>query len=182
MAVLSKLIRKFSTGWLSTVVITAVFASQFTTVVAQSDYLAPEEFLHQSFGSVVPESNTIWVSGELRKMATAILGHNPSSLRVRYWGDKDRSAWIIDEIGKTEPITFGVTVNQGKIENIKVLAFRESRGWEIKHSFFSKQFLGAGLTGAQQLNKNIDGISGATLSVKAMTNVSRLVLYLSGSL
>ena len=185
MAVLIKSIRKFCSGLLCAicaVVITTVMASQFTAVVAQSDYMAPEDFLHQSFGSVVPESNTIWVSGELREKATAILGHKPASLRVRYWGDEVRSAWIIDEIGKTEPITFGVTVNQGKIENIKVLAFRESRGWEIKHSFFSKQFLGAGLTVGQKLNRNIDGISGATLSVKAMTNVSRLVLYLSGAL
>jgi hypothetical protein len=142
----------------------------------------PELFLHQVFGHSAPKQNMIWLTGEKKEVAARILGHDPEFMRLRYWGDEQRSAWIVDEIGKTEPITIGVVIANNEIELVKVLAFRESRGWEIKHDFFTKQFVGVGLNDRTSLNRNIDGISGATLSVKAMNNVSRLVLYLTRSL
>lgn len=69
-------------------------------------------------------------------------------------------------------------INDNKIESIKVLAFRESRGWEVRHPFFTDQFSDAALKENKQLDKHIDGISGATLSVKAMTKMARLALFL----
>lgn len=152
------------------------------TILASDDYVAPEEFLGRVFGGELPSSDTIWLSGDKKEIAEDILGHRPDFLRLRYWGDGDRSAWIVDEIGKTEPITIGVVINKNQIEQIQVLAFRESRGWEIKHDFFTRQFDGAQFQERQRLDRAIDGISGATLSVRAMTNVSRLVLYLAESL
>jgi hypothetical protein len=150
-------------------------------VLASDDSIAPEEFLGRVFAGNLPASNTVWISGDKKEIVESILGHRPDFLRVRYWGDRDRSAWIVDEIGKTEPITIGIVVTGKQIEEVKVLAFRESRGWEIKHEFFTRQFDGVQIKGSQRLSRSIDGISGATLSVKAMTNVSRLVLYLAGS-
>jgi uncharacterized protein with FMN-binding domain len=84
----------------------------------------------------------------------------------------------LKEIGKTEPITFGIVIKNSKIEKIKVLEFRESRGWEVKYPAFTKQYNGVGLEG-DKLDKNIDGVSGATLSLWAMNGVSRVALYLS---
>lgn len=151
-------------------------------VLASDDYIQPEEFLNRIFSGQLPDSNTVWLSGEKKQFAEEILGHSPGYLRMRYWGDATRSAWIVDEIGKTEPITIGIVIEKGELEEVKVLAFRESRGWEIKHDFFTRQFVGAFIQDKHRLDRRIDGISGATLSVKAMTNVSRLVLYLAESL
>lgn len=151
----------------------------FHAVSASDDYIAPEEFLGRVFEGSIPSSNTVWITAEKKEIVTGILGHKSNFLRVRYWGSEVRSAWIVDEIGKTEPITIGLVINNNEIEEVKVLAFRESRGWEIKHDFFTKQFKGAFLGEHNKLDRSIDGISGATLSVRAMTNVSRLVLYLS---
>jgi hypothetical protein len=150
--------------------------------VASDDHIAPEDYLQRVFAGAVPDSDTIWLTGENREIAERILGHKPDYLRVRYWQQGERSAWILDEIGKTEPITIGVVVNGKQVEEVEVLAFRESRGWEIKHDFFKRQFEGVSLSGKQRLDRNIDGISGATLSVNAMTNISRLVLHLAGSI
>ncbi len=149
---------------------------------ASDDYVEPEDFLARVFPGSMPQSNTVWLSGEKKEIAEKILGHKPEFLRARYWGDSERSAWILDEIGKTEPITIGIVIKDEQIEDIQVLAFRESRGWEIKHDFFTRQFRGVSMGDAQQLSRSIDGISGATLSVRAMTNVSRLVLFLSTTL
>jgi hypothetical protein len=150
--------------------------------LASDDYISAEEFLSRVFAGDMPASDTIWLTGEKKGIVEDILGHDPGFLRVRYWGNSARSAWVLDEIGKIEPITIGVVVNNSQIEEIKVLAFRESRGWEIKHDFFTRQFNGAFMQARQKLDRSIDGISGATLSVKAMTNVSRLALYLAESI
>ena len=68
--------------------------------------------------------------------------------------------------------------NAGRLERVKVLVFRESRGWEVRHPFFTDQFNEIGLTGELDLDRGIDGISGATLSVRALKKLARLALYL----
>ncbi len=147
-------------------------------VVAQEVYQTPEDFLKEAFQNTVPEPRLLWLTGERQKVAEQILGHKSTSLRIRYWKMGEKSAWILDEVGKDEPITTGVIINQDKIEQLKVLIFRESRGWEIKYPFFTDQFKETQLKADFNLNKTIDGISGATLSVKALQKVARLALYL----
>jgi hypothetical protein len=99
-------------------------------------------------------------------------------LRIRYWGEGSRTAWVLEEIGKVKPITVGLVINDDRLEKIRVLAFRESRGWEVRYPFFTDQFTGIGLNDDKQLNRSIDGISGATLSVRALEKLARLALYL----
>jgi len=70
-----------------------------------------------------------------------------------------------------------VVIKDSKIQMIKVLEFREIRGWEVRYPAFTKQFIGASLD-KMKLDRNIDGISGATLSVWAMTSIAELSLYL----
>jgi hypothetical protein len=148
------------------------------TLQARGTYQEPEEFLREVFSGTPPEPETLWLKGAVKKEVTAILGHRYNALRIRYWGKDRRTAWILEEIGKDQPITTGIVVNAGKLETVRVLIFRESRGWEVRHPFFTDQFTGAGLTDEQRLDHNIDGISGATLSVRALENLARLALFL----
>jgi len=73
-------------------------------------------------------------------------------------------------------------INNKKIEIIKVLVFRESRGREIKYTFFTGQFTQAGNTDEHKLDRTIDSISGATLSVRAVTKLARIALLLDQQL
>lgn len=141
-------------------------------------YQSPEAFLNEVFAGAIPAPEALWLTGEVRDSATEILGHEPPQLRVRYWRRDARSAWILEEIGKEKPITTGIVVDAGRIERIRVLVFRESRGWEVRHSFFTDQFTRMGLTAERKLDGTVDGISGATLSVRALTKLARLALYL----
>ena len=61
---------------------------------------------------------------------------------------------------------------------MQVLIYRESHGWEVRYPFFTDQFKGLERDDSNNLNKKIDGISGATLSVNALTRLSKLALYL----
>ncbi len=148
-------------------------------LLARGTYQEPTAFLNDTFKSGVPKVKVIWLTGDIRKTVTKILQHKPSRLRIRYWAKDQRSAWILDEIGKDKPITVGIVINNHKIERVKVLVFRESRGDEIRHDFFTQQFKQATLQTDSQLDRAIDGISGATMSVRALTKLSRIALLLS---
>jgi hypothetical protein len=146
--------------------------------LAKEVYQEPQAFLQEVFNGKVPKPRLIWITKARRAVIKEILDHKPRSLRIRYWGRDGRTVWILEEIGKELPITTGIVVNKGQIERIKILIFRESRGWEVRYPFFTDQFSGARLIKNYQLNQPIDGITGATLSVRALKKLARLSLYL----
>lgn len=141
-------------------------------------YQTQEDFLKETFTNNVPKPQVIWPDKNLKQSIADILGHKYKSLRIRYWLQGERTAWILDEIGKEKPITTGIVINKQKIERVRVLIFRESRGWEVRHSFFTEQFDAATLKKDTMLDKNINNVSGATLSVRAVTKLARLALML----
>lgn len=148
-----------------------------STAFARGVYQEPDAFVQQAFNNQPPAARILWLTSDIRPGAEKILAHKPSTRRVRYWASGQRSVWVLDEIGKDQPITVGIIVNQGKLEKIKILVFRESRGYEVRYPSFTDQFNQARLQEDTQLDRNIDGISGATLSVRAVSKLSRLALY-----
>ncbi len=147
-------------------------------VFATGNYQEPSEFINGVFSGDVPRVSKLWVKKDLKEKIREILGHDLRVLRIKYWRKDTRTAWILEEIGKERPITAGIVINDSRIESINVLAFRESRGWEVRYPFFTDQFSDATLKENNQLDRHIDGISGATLSVKAMEKMARLALLL----
>lgn len=149
-------------------------------------YQKPADFINQVFNQQPPKAEILWLSDELKKQIAKILDHKYHGLRVRYWQQNNnsasksatKSAWVLEEIGKEKPITTGIVVNNGRIEQVKILVFRESRGWEVRHDFFTDQFKQAKLAQQNQLDKSIDNISGATLSVRAVSKLARIALLL----
>ncbi len=153
------------------------------SAVGKGVYMTPEEFLAESFSSAQPLIQSLWLTEDIRDNAKQIFNHVYPGLRIRYWhaGQKEtqRTAWIINEIGKTRPITIGIAICGDKIERVRILEFRESRGGEVRMPFFTRQFVGLSLLPSKtQLSKNIDGITGATLSVKAVKKAARFALFL----
>jgi hypothetical protein len=143
---------------------------------APGRYLEVEEFLEAAFDSAPAETETLFVDADLRGEIESVLGHRFSRLRLRYWEESGTTAWILDEIGKTEPITIGVAVEEGRVRLVRILEFRESRGWEVRFPFFTAQYVGAELDSERKVDRHIDGITGATLSVTAVEKVVRTAL------
>lgn len=125
-----------------------------------------------------PAASTLWITEKLRPDVRAILEHDYPAVRLNYWRVDQRTAWILEEIGKERPITVGIVVDNNAVERVRVLMYRESRGWEVKSPVFTNQFNGATLTPKRDLDRRIDGISGATLSVRALGRLARLALVL----
>lgn len=166
------------TQWFAAVV-SATFAC--AAAVAGTEIIeSPESFVVEAFDGSTPEPQVLWLTAEIQEGVSRILGHRLAVLRQRYWRHGDRTVWILEEIGKEEPITAGFVVDAGRIESVHVLVYRENRGWEIRYPYFRDQFAGATLETDLELDTRIDGISGATLSVNAMRKMARLALYFHG--
>ena len=146
---------------------------------AKGVYMTADQFLQASFPNTEPEPQVLWLDAELKEQISKILSRPYRSLRIRYWQRDNRSAWIFDEIGKERPITIGLILNKQQIESVQILAFRESRGEEVKYPFFTDQFQGLELNEKNNLSQHIDGITGATLSVNAVKRAAKLALFLS---
>lgn len=155
-----------------------VFCMPYSVQAATEVLQEPEHFVADQFGGTPPKPQAIWLTGALGEQVSEILGHRPPQLRLRYWQEDKRSVWVLNEIGKEKPITVGVSVNDQRIDQLRVLIYRESRGWEVKFPFFTDQFRSAQLQGDSSLDRSIDGISGATLSVHALTKLARIALLL----
>jgi len=149
-----------------------------SAVTAKGGYLSQDEFLQQAFPGNIPQFQQHYLSKSDKEIAKQILGHRFKLFRVRYWAQIQRSAWILEEIGKEKPITIGVVIDNNAIERVRILAFRESRGWEVRFPAFTRQFEAARLDQKTELTKTVNGITGATLSVTAVRSIARLALYL----
>ena len=141
-------------------------------------YLDPVAFIASAFDNKPPKPKKLWIKGHLKDQIHSILGTGLGSLRMKYWREGARTAWVLEAIGRDRPITAGFVVDNDKIVQVAVLIYRESRGWEVRYPFFTDQFRGARMTGDNDLDRNIDGITGATLSVRAITGLTKIALLL----
>jgi FAD:protein FMN transferase len=88
-------------------------------------------------------------------------------------------ALVLDEIGKSEPITTMVGMTpDGRVSDVAVMVFRESRGWEVKEKRFLRQFHGKRVGDPIEVERDIINYSGATLSSKALTRAVKRSLQL----
>ena len=81
--------------------------------------------------------------------------------------------------GKWGPIHYLLGVDPGgKIRKIVVLAFKEKRGRPIAKPRFLRQFTNKTLKDPLKLRRDINGISGATISSQAITGGIKKLLYI----
>ena len=154
---------------------------QPSLAAASSVYETQAEFVARAFSGSPPEPGLVWLSGDRKSAVQQLLGHDYPALRLRYWCQAARSAWVLDEVGKELPITVGVIIDKDHIESLRVLTYRENRGGEVATPAFTDQFYGAALDSNGVLGTTIDGISGATLSVQALTKLAAIALFLHGN-
>lgn len=135
-----------------------------------------DTFVAQTFASQTAQANVLWLTPAIKSAVQAETGIAPAGARLRYWRAGARTAWVLDRIGKEEPITFGVVVENNAIVAMRVITYRESRGHEIRSPRWLAQFAGA-RSGDRGLDRRVDNITGATLSVRASVAVARLALF-----
>jgi len=139
-------------------------------------YQKPSDFVRSSLGAL-PPTKALKLTAAQQKAVGRLLGKRYKTTTIRYWTRNGKTAYILEEIGKVEYITTGISVKGGRIEGMSVLVYRETHGMEVARSSFTRQFKGVSMRSNSQLTRNPRNIAGATLSVRALTKLARLALY-----
>lgn len=116
------------------------------------------------------EMNSIKISEELNtSLPTKVTEDNFYTLT--HAGHFLGYAFIDQALSKTAKFDYLVVFDADlKLIHAKVLIYREEYGGEIGSKRWLKQFLGKTAGDRVDYEKNIDGIAGATISVRSMTN------------
>lgn len=87
-------------------------------------------------------------------------------------------ALLDNVLGKELPITFLVIFNRdGSILKTEIVKYREPYGGAVQTENWTSQFTGKDINSGFKVGQDIDGISGATISVKSVTKgVKKLTL------
>lgn len=79
-------------------------------------------------------------------------------------------ALVANVIGKDQPISFLVAIDtQDRLKDVDILVYRESYGGEVAYEPWRRQFRGKTAADSLRVGKEIRSISGATISVNAVT-------------
>jgi len=128
--------------------------------------------------AVAVESRTD-VKGDLAALCREVLGYEYPEEQLSSWQGQSSRAYAVSVKGHHGPISVRFTIEDGKIVMGEVLKSREQRGKAIKTKRFLRQFFGSELSGQGELSGQIEGITGATKSSKAVMDAARLALRLA---
>jgi len=113
--------------------------------------------------SEVPLSNEIKAQLPIEITAENFIKINNAESHLGYY-------FLGKAYGKADYFDFIVIFDADLVvSKVKVLVYREEHGGEIKSNRWLRQFIGTSNTSELKYQKDIAGISGATISAKAMT-------------
>ena len=146
-------------------------------------YFTPEEAL----ANVFAKADTLWSeewspsSAERTELEGRLGWRVEDETFVIHRAGKDGNnlgyAVITEEQGRFKPITFIVKMSaEHRVDMVLVMVYRESRGDGVKRQRFLKQFRDKDTSDHLRLNRDIVGVSGATMSSRALAMGVKKVL------
>jgi Na+-translocating ferredoxin:NAD+ oxidoreductase RnfG subunit len=173
-------------GWLFGALCFAASWGYAATLVRAEVYFTVRELLAQQFKSSERVSFIkVRPSASQRQAIERRLGKPLAKpeyvVYVAKTGERDDGYALFDEErGQHELISFGTFFDAaGLITRLEVLAYREPFGDGVRAERFRRQFIGRGAQSAFVLNRDIDAISGATISSRSLcTGVFRASVLL----
>ena len=171
----------------------AVLLAALLPALAQADqvYLREAEAPRAVFGvGVTAEHRSLDLTGPELNALSRLVGRRVDARSYPYLevsGDAAQGArpllgWIflLDVIGQSLPISFAVGVRKdGALQDLEVMAYREPHGDEIRERRFRAQFPGKTLREPLAVGKDVDAITGATISSYSAAYAARKALALA---
>jgi Na+-translocating ferredoxin:NAD+ oxidoreductase RnfG subunit len=161
-------------------------------MIAPAPVLGGQAYLHEADAarSMFPESSAsarkVLVLSDAEVAALSkVLGRRVEARNYPYLdvrSEKGRLGFIFmfDVIGESQPITFAIGVTaDGALQDVQVMVYREPQGEAIVEKRFRRQFVGKRSKDPITLDKDIDAVSGATISSRSATFAARKGLLLA---
>ena len=155
-----------------------VLTAPIAYVARAETYLTEQSAVAQFFPGETLTPTWANLSPDELKTIQAASGERVPSPRVRIWWGPNREAVVIDRVvGKHEFITYAVAVSSdGRVKGVEIMDYRETYGYEVRRPQWRRQFVGKSVGDPIRVDKDIQNISGATLSSVHVTNGVRRVL------
>ncbi|MCB0351724.1 MAG: FMN-binding protein [Bdellovibrionales bacterium] len=157
-----------------------IIVSLSTSAASASELISLKDYLKQELSSSPKMAKEVFKvegadKGKLAKLAPSA---QDTSFTFYYGksatGGIEKACTVVPQEGKEGLITVGVCYDvNGVVTAVTILTSEEERGKKITEQSFLKQFKGKKVTDAFQLNTDVDGISGATWSSKAVAEALR---------
>lgn len=135
-------------------------------------------FLEKVFQGKPLSPEYIWITPAVKDAIEAILLHDYRGLRIKYWQHNKETVWILNDMAMEKPVYAGIVIHEQKIRTLEVLYADGRWGSQVQNTYFTQQFENVSSDANGILAKHIDGISGATFSVNAVSRLARLALAL----
>jgi Na+-translocating ferredoxin:NAD+ oxidoreductase RnfG subunit len=126
---------------------------------------------------------TFTLNEEQKKSLSKVTENATDSDFTFYYGKKatgelEKTCTTVNEQGKEGPIVLGLCFDKNNLlSQIRVLSSEEERGRKIEEDAFLSQFRGKKISDPYQLGQDINGVSGATWSSRAVANAARKATF-----
>jgi transcriptional regulator of nitric oxide reductase len=161
---------------LAIMLLVAVFSAARAKVL-----VTPEEAVREAFAGASAEKRTDYLDQTQAEAIAKLAGSAPSSrIVISYRASRDGralgAAYLETHVVRTLPESILVVLDpQGRVAKVEILSFDEPDQYRPKPRWMD-QFTGRTLDGELSLATGIRGVTGATLSSRAITAAVRRVL------
>jgi Na+-translocating ferredoxin:NAD+ oxidoreductase RnfG subunit len=148
---------------------TSVYAKTYFTVEQAQQAIFPGAKMVQAF---------VTLTDAQKREIESRSGVNVRFNEIRLWKVAEGGYFVVDEVvGKHEFITYAIGLNaDGSVKQVEVMDYRESYGYEIRNADWRSQFVGKTSSAPLKLEKDIQNVSGATLSCRHITDGVKRIL------
>lgn len=145
------------------------YANVYLTVEQAQSLMFPHAILTPAFQTL---------TGEQVKAIEKMSGVPVRAKQLKAWKVSTGGWFLADEaVGKHEFIPFALALDdKGAVKSIEILEYREAYGSQIRDRQWRGQFTGKQAGAKLQLGKEIQNISGATLSCRHITDAVKRLL------
>lgn len=147
-------------------------------VVEAEQYVSVAEAQEIIFGGQRMTPAHVTLNGEQLYKIERASGIRVTEKEISAWRAKNGGVLFVDQVvGKHEFITYALGVNaDGTVRGVEVLIYRENYGDEVRDGQWRAQFVGKAHGAELKLKRDIQNISGATLSCRHITDgIKRLL-------
>lgn len=156
----------------------------FSAVAPAEELLSLKDYLKKELSASAKLAKETFALTEDQKSAMVKLAPDATETSFTFFygknadGNLEKACTVVPQKGKEGPMTVGVCFNPaGTLESVSILAHEEERGRKITEEAFLKQFKGKKVSDAFVLGTDVDGITGATWSSKAVSEALRKSAY-----
>jgi len=169
--------------WLAPIALVAVapqcIAAKYMSVEQARALIFPfaDEFVHRPV-QLTPEQMQ-----EIDKLS-GVPGRTPQQQVWQALSKGTMVGWFfVDQvIGKHELITYALGINaDGSVRQFEIIEYLEAYGSQVRYPNWREQFVGKTVDSLLRIDSDIGNISGATLSVRHLTDGIKRLLFLHRS-